>query len=74
MIKLRVLCSKGDEEINCQSITEAEEILAKVELGEVEGIDKGHYYIIDKATNQLVGKREIQEGQMLVVVPVIAGG
>ena len=74
MIKLQVLCSKGDEGFEAQNVSEAEEILAKVELGELEGISKGKYYIIDKATNQMVGRRDIQEGQVLVVVPVIAGG
>lgn len=74
MIKLQVLCSKGDEDFEAQSVSEAEEILARVELGELEGINKGKYHIIDKATNQMVGRRDIQEGQMLVVVPVIAGG
>jgi hypothetical protein len=74
MIKLQVLCSKGDESFEAQNVSEAEEILAKVELGELEGINKGRYYIIDKATNQMVGRRDIQEGQILVVVPVIAGG
>jgi hypothetical protein len=74
VIKLQVLCSKGDSEFEAQNVTEAEELLAKVDLGEIEGVNKGKYYIIDKATNQIVGRRDIQEGQMLVVVPVIAGG
>lgn len=74
MIKLKVLCSKGDEEIDCQDVSEVRSILEKVESGELEGITKGHYYLIDKDTGAMIGRQEIQEGQMLVAVPVIAGG
>ena len=74
MIKLKVLCSKGDEGFECENASEAKDILAKVEAGELEGISKGRYYLIDQATGYVIGKQEIQEGQMLVAVPVIAGG
>jgi hypothetical protein len=74
LIKIQVLCSNGDESLTAQNVSEAEDLIAKVEMGELEGINKGRYYIIDKITGQMVGRRDIQDGQMLVVVPVIAGG
>ena len=74
MIKLQVLCSRGDEEFTRETPEEMEELLEKIDMGEVDTVEKGKYYILDKSTNQIVSRHDIQDGQMLVLVPVIAGG
>lgn len=74
MIKLQVLCHSGDQEFNKETPEEIEELISKIEMGEVDTLEKGKYYIYDKNTNQIVDRQEIKAGQMLVLVPVIAGG
>ena len=74
MIKLQVLCRNGDQEFNKDTPEEIAELISKIESGEVDTLEKGRYFLYDKNTRTLIAKREIQEGQMLVMVPVVAAG
>jgi hypothetical protein len=74
LIKLQVLCQKGDQQFNNETPDETATLIERIEMGEVECIDKGKYFIYDKNTRTIVGKNEIQDGQCLVMMPIIKGG
>ena len=73
MIKLKVACYAGDKEFELPP-EDLDEMVRKIESGEVEEIPKGRYYIYDSKNKKVIAVSGVVDGQQLVMAPVIAGG
>jgi hypothetical protein len=73
-IKLEVLCSSGHRKYEKLTPEQAEQIVADIEAGKIEGAPKGSYFVINKNTKRLVGKIHFADNQELLMMPVIRGG
>lgn len=73
-VTLELLCAGGHRKYAPVTPEEAEELIAKIEKGEMEGAPAGPYFVINKTTKRIVGKLDIKDNQELVMMPVVRGG
>lgn len=73
MVRMRVLCSKGDTAIE-GTPDEIREITEKIERGEFEEFKKGKYMIYDADQKKVIGRYDVGENQNLLLIPIVAAG
>lgn len=64
MVKIRKLSEKGHEEFD----------VSKEEAIEMFQAEQGRYFVVDSKTKKLVSEVSIEDGQELMMVPIIRGG
>ena len=74
VIEMRLICGAGHRKYASMTPEEAQEIITKIEAGNVKDAPKGNYFIINESTRRIVGKLDIKNGQKLLLVPAIQGG
>jgi len=75
MIKLEVPTAKdGHRKYAPTTAEEAQALVQAIENGEVEGVEGGPYFVVNKNTKRMVGKLDIKDNQELVMMPQIRGG
>jgi len=73
-IKIEVLCALGHRKYEKLTPDQAEQIIADIEAGKIEGAPKGSYFVINKNTKRLVGKIHFADNQELLMMPIVRGG
>jgi len=53
---------------------EATALVTAIEEGEIEGVEGGPYFVMNKSTKRIVGKLDIKDSQELVMMPIAMGG
>ena len=75
MINLEVPTAKeGHRKYAPTTVEETQTLIEAIENGEVEGVEGGPYFVVNKNTKRLVGKLDIKDNQELVMMPQIRGG
>jgi len=75
LINLEIPTAKeGHRKYARMEVQETQQLVQAIEDGEVEGVEGGPYFIINKNTKRLVGKLDIKDNQELVMMPVVRGG
>jgi hypothetical protein len=73
-IEIKLVCGAGHRKYAAMTPEEAQNIVSKVESGQVKDAPRGAYFIINENTKRLIGKLDIKYGQKLLLVPAIQGG
>lgn len=74
VVNLKVLCGMGHRKYADMTPEETQELIAKIEKGEIEDLQAGPYYVLNKNTKRIVGKLDIKDNQELIMMPVVRGG
>ena len=64
VVSIRYLNRKGDEHLNL-SVAEAESLL---------DAEEGKYYVVDEVTQKIISEVKVEDGQKLVLMPIVRGG
>lgn len=63
-VKIRKLSKNGDDELN----------LPEEEARRLVETEQGRYFIVDSQTKQIIKPVQVQDGQELMFLPIVAGG
>ncbi len=63
-VKIRKQSRNGDDELN----------LSEEEAKRLVETEQGRYFIIDAETKKIVSPIQVQDGQELMFLPIVAGG
>jgi hypothetical protein len=64
VVSVRYLNRKGDEHLNL-SVEETEKLIEA---------ESGKYYVVDEETQKILQEVKVEDGQKLVLMPIVAGG